>query len=155
MKCSLIKAISLMIILLFMAGCAAPAPTTKKTFSGHRFWYDPVYGKVGHHLSVGTPSLSRYKGTTSRERGCRWGKVSEVVSGATCTRDLVISGSFPPGIQFESCYDLNISGTPQQPGDWVVTIRLPPFYCPEGVSPTQDVSIRFHIKGIAPRRIKR
>ena len=50
--------------------------------------------------------------------------------------------------------DGNLSGTPTQPGVWEVVIRQPEFICPEGITPPQDVRVRFNIEGIAPKRVR-
>ena len=105
-------------------------------------------------MVVGTPKLKRYQGTSSRQRGCTWGNVTQAVPGARCTKDLIVRGSFPPGVRFAGCLDLNVVGTPQQPGTWKATIRLPPFKCPEGITRSQDIEVTFRIKGYAPRKLR-
>lgn len=136
-----------------LAALALLAPGSAAAFSGHKMWGNPVNGKVGHHLAQNPVGLKKYQGRTSSQRGCTWGSVYQAKRGASCTRDLIVSGSLPPGLTFQGCLSLVIAGTPTQPGTWRITLRLPPFNCPEGVTPAQNIEVRFNITGYAPRRV--
>ncbi|RJX34699.1 MAG: hypothetical protein C4525_06505 [Desulfarculus sp.] len=140
--------------LLLLAVVALAAPPGAAGFSGHRVWGQPVNGQVGYHLDINPVKLNRYKGTTSQQRGCTWGPVHQAVRSGSCTRDLIINGSLPPGLAFRNCNSLFIAGTPTQPGVWRITLRLPPFKCPEGVTPPQEIEVQINIKGYAPRRVQ-
>jgi len=99
------RAAGVLALIAFLAGCAMPAyqqQPQQETFTGHKFWYEPTNGTVGYHMSIGR-YLARYKGTTSAERGCTNGDLQTAgIPGATSTRDLIVSGSLPPGIDFNS-----------------------------------------------------
>lgn len=104
-------------------------------------WYKNTSGKVGHHMVASAVS-------TWTCTGSWWGENWSVVS-----------GTLPPGLAFRSSGTSSIAGTPQAPGKWPVRIRVSGFGCTsksgqKRTYPGRDLSVTFHIKGIAARRIE-
>lgn len=89
-----------------------------------------IKGEVGHGLSIVGPR-------TRCEPNGKWlGRVQ------------IISGSFPPGVNFSQS-ELGITGVPKERGHWIVTIRLDQITC-SGILYDQlafEQELRFHISG--------
>lgn len=147
----------LLLSLTVISGCASSPPATKgkctaETWRNQKSWYgtsldsypsEPVKGTVGYHLTA-RPIMEPLV------EGCRNGLKETAVPGAVCSKDLIVSGSFPPGIDFDGCNELRIIGTPQEPGNWYVVIRFPEMVCPCGTRPPRNVPVEFQIEGVDP-----
>ena len=92
-------------------------------------------GQVGHHMVAET----RVPTGTCRQPG------------DSISPPYVVAGRLPPGMKVEG---LDIVGTPQQPGRWLVTLRYDGIRCGGHDHPTQDLPATFEIQGIAPRRVQ-
>jgi len=70
-------------------------------------------------------------------------------------------GSLPPGLKWTE--NFGIEGTPEQPGNWTVTVRFHGLYCtlddehnkkPVDIGPKNEWTFNLKIEGDAPRRVK-
>jgi hypothetical protein len=113
-----------------------------------RLFYAPMNGKVGFHM---VSKLLLYhddepgRGAGVGQYGC---------TGKWTHSALTVDGTLPSGITLEGS---NFEGTPQEPGDWEVTVHVPHVHCFEGFDTDdygdRDIHVHFHIDGDPARDV--
>jgi hypothetical protein len=98
-------------------------------------YYDVTTGKVGYHV------LSSPRAVCG-PNGASWS-----LSGAT-----IAQGQLPSGLNFDPQHGI-IEGTPDQPGNWVATIRYSDVGCRGKQYPDQNVTFNFTVTGDAVPRL--
>jgi hypothetical protein len=94
-------------------------------------YYKPTTGKVGQHLSSDAAF-----GISDMPDQC-----------AVEWKDVVITGTLPPGLDISNSFSSVIAGTPTQAGDWAVTVTLHSLGCsaiPAGQA-DRSIKVNFHI----------
>jgi hypothetical protein len=105
-------------------------------------FYTPTDGKAGYHL---ISQLKAYYSDLPGGSGC----------GLFYESSASVDGTLPAGIEW-SAQKASFEGTPQEPGDWEVTVHLADVHCGQGDTAdygNRDLSVHFHIDGDAPRSV--
>lgn len=118
----------------------ALAPDASRWFQ-HLF-YDPVKGKAGYHMVSGIRAYV-YDIPGGGGSACQFQPIS-----------VAVDGTLPPGVEIPP-QKVNFEGTPQEPGDWDVTVHLTGLHCIGGSSNygDRDVQVHFHIDGDAAKSV--
>ncbi|HWY61570.1 MAG TPA: hypothetical protein VNW15_06690 [Rhizomicrobium sp.] len=94
-------------------------------------YYTPTTGKVGQHLESDAAF-----GVTDTPDQC-----------AVDWKDIVITGTLPPGLDISNSFSSVIAGTPTQAGDWAVTVTFHDLGC--SAIPTgrvdRAIRVKYHI----------
>jgi hypothetical protein len=129
----------------FLAACAQPASISENQQNSEilnrrraisdaqaklNIYYNNTAGKVGYHF-VSQPRADCQPQWNSNN--------PKTVS------------TMPPGLELNG---YNIEGTPEAPGNWLVTIRFDGISCHGKSYPAEDVTLLINIQGDAPRKVK-
>lgn len=130
--------VTLLLFIVSIIGSASSRKTTttveKPGFYGYEYssrWNggsDDVNGEVGHRLYLGGP------------------RARCAPSGNFTANKMIVSGKFPPGIDWEYGKSA-IEGIPTERGHWVVKLKMYGIVCNGGNYDGFEQELRFHITG--------
>ncbi len=106
-----------------------------------RLFYTPTNGKAGYHM------ISKIQAYLD--------DIPDNCGPFSPTGELSVDGTLPPGIALPQ-HKTYLEGTPQEPGDWEVTVHFPGVYCTQGGSVSygdRDIKVHFHIDGDAAKSV--
>ncbi len=109
-----------------------------------RLYYTPTTGKAGYHI------VSKVQAALDDMPG------GQACGPFSTSGDVSVDGTLPPGIE-RPAQKTYFEGTPQEPGDWEVTVHYPGVHCTQGSDTAnygdRDIKVHFHIDGDAAKSV--